>query len=215
MCGSPECLQRFRREWKRRNYKRKAPPPRNCLICAEPFQPIRANNVVCSDRECRLEHKRRLAAERSAGVLRPGDTEIYCVICGDPVMAHHNTVTCAKRDCILERRRRTSRKTKGLQPCRCIVCSTPFWPADRGPGQHYTCSGKCSRIARLRRNRRTYTANRDERLRKLAERLATDPAFRERRRQVDRDSRQRRNATKLLGDLSKVQNTLEEKLSNA
>lgn len=143
---------------------RKGPyPERPCRVCGRPFVPLRKTQVVCPTEECRAEDKRQRENLRTRGELdAAGQTPIFCSICGEPTLAHANSVVCGRRECLLERRRRVDRKRRGTHPCRCIVCGEEFWPPHAG--QHYTCSDECQRIARQRRNHRTYEAHREERL---------------------------------------------------
>lgn len=207
---SEECMRKGRLARKLAS-KRKGPfPERACLVCGKTFKPIRDNHVACRDRECRLEFKRRLAAKRNSGVLKPGTTQIFCVVCGRECWALAGTLLCESRECLLERNRQTSRKRRGIEPCCCIVCGERFWPPPGRPGSHYTCSPGCSRTALLRKNRRTYEAHRERRLAEQAYRLATDPEYRDRRRAADAAYRQRQAEMELLRLATEIERKLDD-----
>ena len=151
LCRRRKCVLAHAAAWKRDHRVPKAGPARPCMICGSVFQPIRPSNVVCRQRDCRLAYKRQLAAERAAGKLRPGNTQIFCVVCGAQVLAAPQTLTCTAKECLLARRRQVDRQTRGSEPSCCIVCGERFWPAERGPGQHYTCSDRCQRTVHQRK----------------------------------------------------------------
>lgn len=189
---SPQCMRtgRLRRKLER---NRKGPyPPRPCLVCGESFAPDRKNGRVCPRSECRAQHKRDLAAALYAGQRHNvGDCLIYCIVCGKEAYRPSMSLTCGRRQCVLARRREVDRKTRGILPCSCIVCGERFWPPPGKAGSHYTCSDSCSRIAYLRKQRRTYEAHREERLAEQARRMRDDPEYRARRQELDREYRRR------------------------
>lgn len=87
---------------------------RVCCICGKTYQPVRVNQVTCSDK-CRKERQKeryRECEERKRAGLPPINTKRYppraCQICGEEFMPHGaNAVICGKDECRKAHRKAT------------------------------------------------------------------------------------------------------------
>src|SRR5689334_20673848 len=104
-----EKLLRYGRQWnlaQAMSIMRPRLPPRPCVICRQPYQPGRKNQVTCAGKECTTEMKRRQNCEHdrmpAINVVQVSRT---CEICERSFLGHPNAIVCSAA-CRRERKRR-------------------------------------------------------------------------------------------------------------